>query len=232
MMPSPGTGEGIIAYAAEMPTGRSGVEPPVDAPDTDLARRAHELLYASCDPQLAAHCQRSFQFAALVAAAEPADVDVEVLYIGTILHDIGLSSRFAGPARFEMRGANAVRAFLRDGGMDAVRAECVWDIIALHASTAIAAHKSTETRIANRGISIDVRGAGAEHLDPAAVRAVLDAHPRLGFPEAFSQMLIDEVRANPATASSSWLECIAAGHVADFERSDFLRTLGSSAHFT
>lgn len=233
-MPSPGTGEGITAYAPRMVIERSGIEPPVAAPDTDLARRAHDLLHDACEPHVVAHCERSFQFAALLAEAErvDVDVDVEVLYIGTILHDLGLSARFAGPARFEMRGANAVRTLLGEGGMDKVRAESVWDVIALHASTAIAAHKSDETRIANRGISIDVRGAGADLLDPAAVRAVLDVYPRLGFPDAFSQTLIAEVRANPATAASSWLECIAAGHVAGFERSDFLRTLGSSAHFT
>jgi len=213
-----------------MPTSPDG-RAPIAAPATDAANRAAELLHSTCDPQLAGHCERSFQFAALVAAAEGVDVDLEVVYIGTILHDIGLSPRFAGPGRFEMRGANAVRALLRDDGMDAVRAESVWDVIALHASTAIAAHKSPETRIANRGISIDVRGVGAEHLDAVAVRAVLDAWPRRDFPPAFSQMLIHEVQANPSTVASSWMECIAVDHVPGFERSDFLRTLGSSAGF-
>ena len=58
--------------------------------------------------------------------------------------------------------------------MQPARAEKVWDVIALHASTAIAGHKSTETRIANRGISVDVRGVGAEVLPADSVRAVLD----------------------------------------------------------
>ncbi len=204
---------------------------PVAAPVSDLARQAHDLLHACCDPQVAAHCERSFQFAALVAAAEGVDVDIEVVYIGTLLHDVGLARRFAGPARFEMRGANVVRALLRDAGMDPVRAETVWDIIALHASTAIATHKSDETRIANRGISIDVRGVGAERLPPDAVRAVLDVWPRGEFPSAFSQILIDEVRANPSAVRSSWMEGIALAHVPGFEAADFLATLHSSAHF-
>ena len=205
--------------------------PPISAPLGELALHAHDLLHECCDPQVAAHCERSFQFAALVAADEGVDIDIEVLYIGTLLHDVGLARRFAGPARFEMRGANAARELLHDAGMDPVRAETVWDIIALHASTAIAAHKSDETRIANRGISIDVRGVGADHLPVAAVRAVLDAWPRSEFPSAFSQILIDEVRANPPAVRSSWMEGIAVAHVPDFEPTDFLATLHSSAHF-
>jgi hypothetical protein len=203
----------------------------VDAPDTALARQASALIHDCCQPHIAAHCERSFQFAALLARAENLDVDLEVLYIGTVLHDLGLSTRFAGPERFEMRGANAVRTMLCDADMEQARAESVWDVIALHASTAIAAHKSIETRIANRGISIDVRGAGFESLRPAAVRAVLDRWPRHDFPSAFSQTIIDETCTNPASVRSSWMEGIAVAHVHGFQATDFLGTLRSSEHF-
>ena len=204
---------------------------PVDPPDTDLAKQARELVHTSCHPHLVAHSERSFQFAALVARTEDADVDLEVLYIGTLLHDVGLAERFAGPDRFEMRGANAARTMLLEADMEPSRAESVWDVIALHASPAIAAHKSTETRIANRGISIDVRGAGADRLPPDAVRAVLDAWPRSDFPAAFAQTLIEEVRANPTTVKSSWMESIATSHIPGFEPSDFLASLHASHHF-
>lgn len=206
-------------------------QPPIDPPDTDLARRARRLLHAACDPHVIAHCERSFQFAALLARADDLDVDVEVLFIGTVLHDVGLAARFRGPERFEMRGANAVRAILRQAGMAEARAESVWDVIALHASTAIAAHKSVETRIANRGISIDVRGEGAERLPADAVRAVLDSWPRHDFPPRFWQTIVDEVRANPSAARSSWMEGIAEAHVPGFRPADFLATLHASDHF-
>jgi hypothetical protein len=211
-------------------TGRN--EAPIAEPHTDLARTACDLVHAACPPHVAAHCERSFQFAALVAQVEHVDVDMEVLYIGTVLHDVGLATRFEGPARFEMRGANAVRAMLLEAGMDPVRAEKVWDVIALHASTAIAGHKSAETRIANRGISIDVRGAGADDLPADAVRAILELWPRHDFPSAFTQTLIDEVRANPSSVRSSWMECIAVAHVPGFEPADFLATLHSSRGFS
>ena len=205
--------------------------PPVRPPYTALARTAHDLVHDCCEPHLVAHSERSYQFAALVGRAEGIKLDMEVLYIGTLLHDVGLASRFDGPDRFEMRGANAARAMLLEADMDPIRAEKVWDVIALHASTAIAAHKSPETRIANRGISIDVRGAGVDKLPPDAVRAVLDAWPRHTFPSDFSQTLIDEVRANPASVTSCWMERIAIDHVPGFEPADILATLHSSAAF-
>ena len=203
----------------------------VEPPDTERARQARDLVHASCPAHVAAHCERSFQFAALLARYEEIDLDLEVLYVGTVLHDLGLSARFEGPERFEMRGANAARAMLLEGGMERARAENVWDVIALHASTAIAAHKSVETRIANRGISIDVRGAGGDHLPVDAVREVLDRWPRAEFPAEFSRTLIDEVRSNTASVRSSWMECIAVAHVPGFEPADFLATLDHSSHF-
>ena len=151
-------------------------------PDTPLAREAGALLDAECDRELAGHCRRSYQFAALIARAEAVEVDEEVLYLGTLLHDLGLARRYDGPERFDVRGANVVRALLLDHGMERARAENVWDVIALHAAGAIAQHKSPETRIANRGISVDVRGAGADVLPTDAVRAVLDEWPRQDFP--------------------------------------------------
>ena len=203
----------------------------IEPPDTELARRARDLLHECCEPHIVGHSERSFQFAALTARTEGVELDMEVLYIGTLLHDVGLTARFAGPDRFEMRGANAARTMLLEADMVRARAENVWDVIALHASTAIATHKSPETRLANRGISIDVRGAGAERLPPDAVRAVLDAWPRHEFPSAFSTTLIDEVRSNPPAVRSSWMECIAVAHVPGFEPADFLSTLHSSASF-
>ena len=206
-------------------------QPPITAPDTPIARQARELLHEVCEPHVIAHCERSFQFAALVGAAEAAVVDMEVLYVGTVLHDVGLAARFDGQARFEMRGANAVRAILLGAGMERSRAETAWDIIALHASTAIAAHKSIETRVANRGISIDVRGVGHDNLAVDAVRAVLDAWPRVQFPSEFARTLIDEVSAHPTAVALSWQESIAAVHVPGYQRAAFLQVLHASGDF-
>lgn len=202
----------------------------VDPPATVLADVLPAML-ADVHAEVAAHSERSYQFAAAFAASDGVELDDEVLYLGTVLHDIGLSARAGGGDRFEVRGANLVRELLRERGMDAGRVANVWDVIAMHASTPLARHKSAETLYANRGIALDVRGAGGDALAPAFVRCVLDRWPRHGFPAAFEQVLADEVRAHPDSARMSWLESVALAHLPGFTPTDFLAGLRASSNF-
>jgi hypothetical protein len=202
---------------------------PITPPDTDRVRWASELIWSACGAVVAAHCQRSFQFAGLVARLEGLQPDLEVLFLGTVLHDLGLAAQLAGTDRFEMRGANHARKLLLETGMDPARVGNVWDIIALHASTAIAAHKSVETYVGNRGISLDVRGNGIERLNLADVGNVLAVWPRAGFTDAFAQILIDEVRAHPSSTRLSWMESIAVGSIPGFTPTNFLDVLHASS---
>ena len=41
------------------------------------------------------------------------DYDREVVAVGTILHDIGLTASVSGPNRFEVNGAEAARSFIK-----------------------------------------------------------------------------------------------------------------------
>jgi hypothetical protein len=159
------------------------------------------------------------------------ELDHEVLYLGTVLHDVGLAPGGDPSARFEVRGANVVRTMLLDSEMESERVANVWDCIAMHASSALARHKSPETRYSSRGISLDVRGAGAEGLQPEFVRAVLDQWPRRDFPTLFPAVLQDEVRAHPDTTRMSWLEPIATASIAGFVPSDFLAVIHASDAF-
>jgi len=202
----------------------------IPAPDTTLADDVRRLL-EQCPPVVVSHSERSYQFAAACAVADGVELDDEVLYLGTVLHDIGLSPAAAGGDRFEVRGANVVRSLLLEHGMERDRVANVWDCIAMHASTPLARNKSPETRYANRGIALDVRGAGAEALEPVFVRAVLDRWPRFVFPSQFEAVLADEVRAHPESVRMSWLESVAAAHVPNFVPTDFLAALRASGGF-
>ena len=202
----------------------------IEAPSTPLADDVRRLLGA-CPPVVVAHSERSYQFAAGFAAADGVELDDEVLYLGTVLHDVGLSAVADGSERFEVRGANVVRGLLLERGMAGDRAANVWDCIAMHASTPLARHKSTETRYANRGIALDIRGSGADALDTVFLRTVLDRWPRRDFPAQFEAVLADEVRAHPDSVRMSWLESVAAVHVPGFVATDFLAGLRATDGF-
>lgn len=202
-----------------------------DLPSTDATAEAGRLLRESCDGFLVAHCERSARFAALLAARDGAGLDHEAMYVGVLLHDLGLSPRFDGPERFEVRGANATRELLHDLGWERARVETVWDVVALHTSREIARHKSPEADYANRGISLDIRARPPADLDAGIVRAVLDEWPRATFPAAMSDALIAEVRARPNAVRSTWLEHVAVEHVDGFTPPDFIGDLRATTDF-
>jgi hypothetical protein len=202
----------------------------IDPPATPLVAAARRLLHDS-DPVVTGHAERSYRFAALLAELDGVALDHEVLYIGTVLHDVGLAPSCDGPDRFEVRGANAARELLLAEGAPALLADAVWDVIALHASTPLARHKSPVTRYANRGIAIDIRGPGETALPDDAVRRILDEFPRAGFAHAFGAVLIDEVRRHPDTVRWCWMESIAVEHVDGHRPASFLDGLEAGADF-
>ena len=152
----------------------------IDPPETALAADVRRLL-DQCAPVIAAHSERSYQFAAAFAATDGVGLDDEVLYLGTVLHDVGLSPAAEGSERFEVRGANLMRTLLLDHGMERPGRER----LGLHRDARFdPARPAQESRDPLRATvaSRSTRGSGAEALEPALVRAVLDRWPRTTSP--------------------------------------------------
>jgi hypothetical protein len=142
---------------------------------------------------------RSWLFAALFAQRKQTVHDAEVLAVTTILHDIGLAESFEGPLRFEVEGANAARSFARDEGLDDRRSQLIWDGVALNSTPSIALYKEPEIAIATMGIGLDWGGFGYEALTAAEIAAIIEAFPRLGMKERFTQAVCRIVQTRPTT---------------------------------
>lgn len=91
-------------------------------PDTPLVNKAIEYAREKCEPYLFNHVVRSWLFAARLGQIEGVVHDAEVVAVGTLLHDITLNERFAGPRRFEVEGADRARTFATESGVDGRRA--------------------------------------------------------------------------------------------------------------
>ena len=96
----------------------------VAIPDTPTVDQAIEYARAVCEPYLFNHVMRSWLFAARLSVLQGAIHDAEVVAVGTLLHDITLNERFAGPRRFEVEAADRARTFAKEAGLDARRSEC------------------------------------------------------------------------------------------------------------
>jgi hypothetical protein len=157
------------------------------------------------DPYLLNHAMRSWLFAAKVGQLKNIDCDLEVVAIGTILHDIGLTAGVSGPNRFEVTGAAAARSFVKQRGFSDRRAQLIWDLVALNSTVSIALHKEPEVALGTMGIGLDYGGFGFELIPPADMIKILSAFPRLKMKEKFADTCCRLVTAKPETSSDNFL---------------------------
>ncbi|XXY45927.1 HD domain-containing protein [Sorangium sp. So ce269] len=192
----------------------------IQAPDTRLARDATELAREVSEPYLFHHVMRSYYFGELAGRRRGIAFDRELLYVAVVLHDLGLTERFAGPERFEVDGANAARTFLEGRGLPREKVSLVWDAIALHTSLGIASHKEPEVAVAHLGISVDYGGLGLEELPRGAVEEIVRAHPRLEMKQRFRDALCRVVERKPHTAAGNFLSDYGRRYVKGYQPLD------------
>jgi hypothetical protein len=177
----------------------------VSVPDSTLITEVLEYAQGLYEPYLFNHAMRSWLFAAKLVELKRIDCDLEVVAVGTILHDIGLTAGVPGPNRFEVNGAAAARSFLKERGLENRRGQLVWDLVALNSTPSIALHKEAEVALATLGIGLDWGGFGFEQIAAADMAAILGAFPRLEMKRRFAETCRDLVAAKPETASDNFL---------------------------
>jgi hypothetical protein len=190
-------------------------------PDTRLVRDAIDLARSSSEPFLFNHVMRSWLFSVVLSEnAKPAP-DPELLAVSTVLHDLGLTDRFSAEERFEVDGANAARAFMKERGIPMPQTQVVWDAIALHTTRSIALHKEAEVAMTHSGIAVDVLGAGLDRIPPDKQQAILSAFPRLALKSQFQSALCNIVRRKPATSFDNILRDFGTRYVEGFTPPNF-----------
>jgi hypothetical protein len=148
---------------------------------------------------------RSWLFAELIGRMKGIDYDHEVVAIGTILHDIGLTAGVAGLNRFEVNGADAALSFIKAEGLSERRAQLIWDLVALNSTPSLALHKEPEVAVGTMGIALDYGGFGIEALPRGDVERILDAFPRLRMKQRFAEACCQLVTAKPETSHDNFL---------------------------
>jgi hypothetical protein len=157
------------------------------------------------DPYLFNHAMRSWLFAEAIGRVKRIDYDREVVAIGTILHDIGLTAGVSGPNRFEVNGANAALTFIKGKGISDRRAQVIWDLVALNSTPSLAVHKEPEVAVGTMGIGLDYGGFGMESLSPGDIDRILEAFPRLKMKQRFADACCRVVTARPETSYDNFL---------------------------
>lgn len=174
-------------------------------PNSEICKKATQLVAEVSPIFLCNHCIRTFIFGDLLGKRDGLKCDHELLYLGAVMHDLGLTERFDGEQRFEVDGADTARSFVLEHGLSDEKAEIVWDAIALHTSLGIASRKQPEIALVHLGASADVLGMRLSDISPETVERVIEAYPRLGFNTAMTELLVSQVKRKPHTVAFTWL---------------------------
>ncbi|MEB3022011.1 HD domain-containing protein [[Mycobacterium] crassicus] len=202
----------------------------VSVPDTALAREVTTYIRDIEDDLLYHHSRRVFFFGALQGLRRGLTPDLELLYVGAMFHDLGLTARYRDSTlRFEVDGADAARDFLLQRGVDEADARRVWLGIALHTTPGVPEFLDPEIALVTAGVETDVLGVGRDDLATDSLAAVTAAHPRPDFKRRILDAFTEGVRHRPASTFGTVNADVLAHFFPWFVRGDFVAAiLGSS----
>lgn len=198
----------------------------VRVPDTKLAREADELVRDTTSELIYHHSRRVFFFGALQGRERDLSYDPELLYVGALFHDLGLSERFhASGRRFEVDSADEARRFLAARGVPEDGVRRVWTAIALHTTPGVPEFMEPEVALVTAGVEYDVLGIGYDDLSESDRADVVALHPRPDFKRRILRAFTDGVAPKPETTFGNVKADVLAHYAPGFERGDFVRTI-------
>jgi hypothetical protein len=199
-------------------------------PDTRLALEATELVREASPPPLLNHCLRTYVFAEALGRRLKKSFDAELLYLGCVMHDLGLTERFIKQARFELDGADAAQDFLSQRGYPPERIAVVWEAIALHASMEIPLRRQAEVALLHMGVFTDGGMLSVDGFPLAFFEEVFEALPRMDSGNTFATMLAGVLSRKPKTAYLALQVDIARQLVPGFDPPNFCDRLRAAPY--
>ncbi|OZC63551.1 diguanylate cyclase [Rhodococcus sp. 15-725-2-2b] len=207
-----------------MTTSRTTTIAGIDIPDSPIVRATTDFIRDRQDDLLFDHSRRVFLFGALQGRRRGLTVDLELLYVGAMFHDLGLTEPYRSESalRFEVDSANAARDFLLDHGADEAAARKVWLGIALHTTPGVPEFLDPETALVTAGVETDVLGIGRNDLPREALDAVTAAHPRPDFKRRILHAFTEGVQQRPESTFGTVNADVLAHYDPSFVREDFV----------
>jgi hypothetical protein len=201
----------------------------IEIPDTKLISEATELVREAASPLIFHHSRRVFLFGSLQGQRLGLTADPELLYVGAMFHDLGLTERYRrSDQRFEIDGADEARRFLTAHQIPDESVRRVWESIALHTTPEIPYHMEPQVALVTAGVETDVLGIGYRDLEPSQIDAVVAAHPRPDFKRQILQAFTDGFKNRPATTFGTVNADVLAHFVPGFVRDDFVEIIQNS----
>jgi HD superfamily phosphodiesterase len=198
----------------------------IEIPDTKLVAEATELVREAARPLIFHHSRRVYLFGALRGREQGLRYDPELLYVGAMFHDLGLTSKYRRTdQRFEIDGADEARRFLLAHGIAEDAATLVWTGVALHTTPEVPLHMAPEIALVTRGVELDVLGIGYHAISDEQRAAVTEVHPRPDFKRQILAAFTDGNAERPETTFGNVNADVLEHFVPGFRRVDFVEVI-------
>ncbi len=203
----------------------------ISIPDSKLAKAATEFVRDTENDLLFHHSSRVYYWGALAGQHRGLKVDKELLYVGCMFHDVGLTHEHCScDKRFEVDGANAAKAFLQSHGVSEEDVTKVWTAIALHTTPGIPEFMAPEIALLTAGVEMDVLGMGYETFSESDREAVTAQHPRSPrFKEEIIEAFYNGIKHKPQTTFGNVKADVIKDKERDFQPLNFCSIIRNSA---
>jgi hypothetical protein len=170
-------------------------------PDTPAARAAREVAERYCSSALLAHSVRSWLFALAFAEAEGlSGLDEELLYVASLVHDLGLVPAFdAVRVPFETAGGEVGWVLAAGAGWSPARRQRVVEVVEAHMRPTVDASEDPEGHLLEVATGLDISGARPDALPRELLREVLAAYPRGDLAAEFGACLVAQASRKPGS---------------------------------
>ena len=177
-----------------------------EVPDSRLAREAEQAC-AEMPAALQGHSYRTWLFGRALAAVDRNELDDELFYCGSLLHDYGIASPTTD-RDFTLGSVDRMQSCATAAGLAGERAERLADGICVHTTPGVKVE--TDGAIGcylQWGAMVDGAGLRIWDIAPGNVDAVLRRYPRGDFKRQLAQMMRAEAAAVPAGRFGLLVRC-------------------------
>jgi hypothetical protein len=187
----------------------------LDIPATAASRAALEVAAAYCTPALLNHSVRAYLWAAGYGKARGIAFDAELLYVASMLHDLGLVKEFdSHHLPFEEAGGHLAWVFGAAAGWSVERRRRAAEVIVRHMWDVVDVAEDPEGHLLELSTGMDASGRRTEDI-PGDLRAdVLVRYPRLGLAEEFVACFRDQAERKPDSLAAKFVRRGFAARVA------------------
>ena len=155
----------------------------IQFPETKATKSAESLLNELTPAFMVNHSIRTYVWSRLLGDSISLECDNELLYIASLLHDIGFYGPYAKSTPktecFSIRSDDAALQIAEKNNWSSSRRDQLAEAIILNANLHVPLTQGAEAHIMQKGVSVDIMGTGIWKISRVTKDSVISKFPRL-----------------------------------------------------